>query len=211
MKPLTADTELDPTRSLDVGSDEATGFVDPNESMELWESWSGASDEVPEGDVVLVASRYHHAACNSMVRAAIVTLTAAGVAAAGIRIVRVPGAWELPLAVQAALGRRATIGAMAIGVVIRGETTHDQHINRAVSLELMRLGSTHLKPVALALLTCNSEEQVMARTGGNLGNKGEEAATALLEMLRLIPAIGQSDPQPGNPSEKSKTVATATH
>ena len=211
MKPLTADTELDLTRSPDVFSDDPTDFVDPNETMELWESWSGASDEVPEGDVVLVASRYHQAACDSMLRAAVATLTAAGMTAACIRIVRVPGAWELPLAVQAALGRRATTGAIAIGVVIRGETTHDQHINRAVSLELMRLGSAHLKPVALGLLTCKNEEQVTARTGGTLGNKGEEAATALLEMLRLIPAIGHTDPQTGNPSEDSGTAVTATH
>jgi 6,7-dimethyl-8-ribityllumazine synthase len=95
----------------------------------------------------------------------------------------------LPLAVRAVLERKQTIGTIAIGVVIRGETTHDEHINRAVSLELMRLGSDYGKPVGLALLTCNTVEQVAARTGGILGNKGDEAAHAVLEMLRLTHAI----------------------
>jgi 6,7-dimethyl-8-ribityllumazine synthase len=74
--------------------------------------------------------------------------------------------------------------------VIRGETTHDEHINRAVSLELMRLSTDSGKPVALGLLTCNNQDQVAARTGGELGNKGEEAAVAAVEMIRLIRAIG---------------------
>ena len=210
MKPLSASTPPGPTRSPGVSTDKSSSFAGPDGTMELWESWSGASGEVPEGEVVLVASRYHQAACDSMLRAAVASLTQAGMAVDRIRIVRVPGAWELPLAVQAALGHRGTIGAIAIGVVIRGETSHDQHINRAVSLELMRLGSAHLKPIALGLLTCNSVEQVTARTGGDLGNKGEEAATALLEMLRLIAAIGHSDPQPGSPSEDSAAVVTGT-
>jgi 6,7-dimethyl-8-ribityllumazine synthase len=87
------------------------------------------------------------------------------------------------------LQQRRAVGAVAIGVVIRGETTHDEHINRAVSLELMRLGTEFGKPVGLGLLTCNTEDQVVARTGGQLGNKGTEAAKAVLEMLRLTQLI----------------------
>jgi len=146
----------------------------------------GLSGEVPAGHVYIVASRYHRAACDSMTLAAIESFKAAGFDDDSIRVVRVPGAWELPLAVQVALDLPETIGAVAIGVVIRGETTHDEHINRAVSLELMQLGSEFSRPVGLALLTCNNEQQVAARTGGELGNKGTEAAGAVIEMLRLI-------------------------
>jgi 6,7-dimethyl-8-ribityllumazine synthase len=103
--------------------------------------------------------------------------------------VRVPGAWELPLAVQTVLQQPKAVGAVAIGVVIRGETTHDEHINRAVSLELMQLGTKYRKPIGLGLLTCNNSEQVAARTGGKLGNKGTEAAEAVLEMLRLTSRV----------------------
>lgn len=146
----------------------------------------GLSGELPAGHVYIIASRYHGAACDSMTRAAIEAFQAAGFAAESIRVARVPGAWELPLAVQIALDLPETIGVVAIGVVIRGETTHDEHINRAVSLELIRLGSEFARPVGLALLTCNNEQQVAARTGGELGNKGTEAAEAVVEMLRLI-------------------------
>lgn len=146
----------------------------------------GLSGELPAGHVYIIASRYHGAACDSMTLAAIEVFRSAGFAVDSIRVARVPGAWELPLAVQIALDLPETIGVVAIGVVIRGETTHDEHINRAVSLELIRLGSEFARPVGLALLTCNNEQQVAARTGGDLGNKGTEAAEAVVEMLRLI-------------------------
>lgn len=149
----------------------------------------GLSGELPTGQVYVVASHYHGVACDSMTLAAIEAFRAAGFADDSIRVARVPGAWELPLAVQIALDLPETIGVVAIGVVIRGETTHDEHINRAVSLELMRLGSEFARPVGLALLTCNNEQQVAARTGGELGNKGTEAAEAVVEMLRLIEKI----------------------
>lgn len=149
----------------------------------------GLSGGLPAGQVYIVASRYHSAACDSMTLAAIESFQTAGFDADSIRVLRVPGAWELPLAVQVALDLPETIGVVAIGVVIRGETSHDEHINRAVSLELMRLGSEYSRPVGLALLTCNNDQQVAARTGGELGNKGTEAAEAVVEMLRLIEKI----------------------
>ena len=79
-------------------------------------------------------------------------------------------------------------GVIALGAVIKGETTHDQHLNRAVSLGLMQLSLDHNKPIALGLLTVNSLEQAIQRSGGNAGNKGEEAANALLACLKLAKA-----------------------
>jgi len=150
---------------------------------------TGLDGRLPAGKVYIIASRYHQTACDSMTLAAMRTLESAGFDSDRVIVARVPGAWELPLAVQAALDNPGVIGAIAIGVVIRGETTHDEHINRAVSLELMRLGTDSAKPVGLALLTCNTAEQVVARTGGELGNKGAEAAEAVVEMLRLVQKI----------------------
>lgn len=177
----------EPASDADSGS--ATHSAGDSSDFPLWECWSGIDGPLPAGEIAIVASRYHQTACDSMVRAAVAHLTAAGVDRGSIRIARVPGAWELPLAIRAALDRKQTIGTIAIGVVIRGETTHDEHINRAVSLDLMRLGSDYGKPVGLALLTCNTIEQVAARTGGILGNKGDEAASAVVEMIRLTHSI----------------------
>jgi 6,7-dimethyl-8-ribityllumazine synthase len=78
---------------------------------------------------------------------------------------------------------------IALGAVIRGETTHDQHINRAVSMSLMQLSVDHGKPVAFGLLTVNNLEQAIQRSGGTAGNKGQEAADALLYCLRLTQSL----------------------
>jgi len=146
---------------------------------------TGLSGPVPPGRIVIVASRYNATVCDSLAAAAVETLLAAGVLKADVVVVRVPGAWELPLAVKLALQSSGAIAGIALGVVIRGDTTHDEHINRAVSMALMQLGLETLKPIGFGLLTCNTPEQATARAGGEVGNKGIEAAEAVLEMLRL--------------------------
>ena len=77
------------------------------------------------------------------------------------------------------------IAVIALGCVIKGETSHDEHINRAVSLSLMQMGVDTTLPIAFGLLTCNTLEQAINRSGGSVGNKGHEAAEAVLELLRL--------------------------
>ena len=146
---------------------------------------TGLTGPVPTGKIVIVASRYNATVCDSLAAAAVETLLAAGILKTDIQVIRVPGAWELPLAVKLALESSDVIAAIAFGVVIRGETTHDEHINRAVSMALMQLGLETMKPIGFGLLTCNTSEQATARAGGEVGNKGIEAAEAVLEMLRL--------------------------
>jgi 6,7-dimethyl-8-ribityllumazine synthase len=146
---------------------------------------NGLSGPVPPGKVVVVASRYNAELCDALAAAAVQTLLAAGVAKADVQVIRVPGAWELPLAIARVIGDADTIAAIALGVVIRGETTHDEHINRSVSMAIMQLGLEAHKPIGFGLLTCNTLEQAQARAGGNIGNKGIEAAEAVLEMLRI--------------------------
>ena len=69
--------------------------------------------------------------------------------------------------------------------MIRGETTHDQHINTNVSNSLGILGLQYDVPVAFGLLTCNTLDQAIARSGGDVGNKGVEVAKAAIQMLLL--------------------------
>jgi 6,7-dimethyl-8-ribityllumazine synthase len=148
-----------------------------------------ASTDSQAGNVAIVVSQYNDHITNKLCKAAVETLLAGGIADNDILIVRVPGAWELVFATQQLLNNLNCRGVVALGAVIKGETTHDQHINRAVSLGLMQLSLEHTKPVAFGLLTVNTLEQAIQRSGGNAGNKGDEAASALLQCLRLSQAL----------------------
>lgn len=139
--------------------------------------------------VAIVVSTYNDHITNKLCDGAVKTLLEAGIGSKQILIARVPGAWELPFATQRLISTRDVAGVIALGAVIRGETTHDQHINRAVSTALMQLSLDHNKPVAFGLLTVNSLEQAIHRSGGNKGNKGEECAQALLGCLRFGRAL----------------------
>jgi 6,7-dimethyl-8-ribityllumazine synthase len=146
---------------------------------------TGLDGNLPNGKVAIVASRYNPAICDSLVAAALETLADAGYTAERSPVIRVPGAWELPTVVRQAIEQPDVVAAVALGCVIRGETTHDEHINRAVSLSLMEMGTQNRIPIAFGLLTCNTLEQAINRSGGAVGNKGHEAAGAVIELLRL--------------------------
>lgn len=138
-----------------------------------------------QSQVAIVVSTYNASITEKLLVGAVETLQSAGINRENIVVSRVPGAWELPLAAKW-LADLSTVGAViTLGAVIRGETTHDQQINRAVSLALMELMQSSGKPIAFGLLTCNTLEQALHRAGGDVGNKGEEAASAALSMLAL--------------------------
>ncbi|QEG42346.1 6,7-dimethyl-8-ribityllumazine synthase [Roseimaritima ulvae] len=147
--------------------------------------FSGVDGDLPDTRVAIVVSRYNESITEKLLDGARQTLLDAGIEAPQIVVARVPGAWELPLVCASFLRQHNCGAAIALGAVIRGETTHDEHINRAVSLALMNLGLETNKPVAFGLLTCNTVEQAIHRSGGNVGNKGIESAEAVLEVLRL--------------------------
>lgn len=149
----------------------------------------GTTGPLPLGRIAIVVSRYNPGICNSMCDAAVESLTQAGIAPERHWIIRVPGAWELCWAVELALQHTDVAAAIALGCVIRGETTHDEHINRTVSATLMKQSLNSGRPVGFGLLTCNTLEQAIQRSGGNVGNKGHEAADAVLELLRLAPKL----------------------
>jgi len=146
---------------------------------------TGVEGELPRGSVAIIASRYNAGICDSLTRASIETFIAAGYGHEDLIVVRVPGAWELPLVTANLLDRSDVLGAVTLGCVIKGETTHDQHINRSVSEAIMQLGLQTRKPIGFGLLTCNTLEQALQRSGGSVGNKGHEAAEAVVELLRL--------------------------
>jgi len=142
--------------------------------------------EVPANPSIgIVVSTYNSSITSKLRDGALATLSAAGWSRDAITVLQVPGAWELPLAAKWLAESDSIVAVITLGAVIRGETTHDQHINRAVSQALMELMQSTGKPIAFGLLTCNTLEQALHRAGGDVGNKGEEAAQAALAMLEL--------------------------
>jgi 6,7-dimethyl-8-ribityllumazine synthase len=146
---------------------------------------SGTEGEMPEGYVAIVVSRYNDSITSKLLEGALQTLRDAGMDEERIVVVEVPGAWELPLPTLNLAISEAIDGVIVLGVVIKGETSHDQHINRSVTMALMNASIDSDTPISLGLLTCDNVEQAIQRAGGSVGNKGVEAAQALLEMIRI--------------------------
>jgi 6,7-dimethyl-8-ribityllumazine synthase len=148
-------------------------------------SFQGSLD-APAGRFAIVVSRYNESITAKLLAGATKTLIEHGVADDAIDVAWVPGAFEIPLAADRLATSGQYVAVLCLGAVIRGETTHDQHINRAVSLGLMEAGLKSGVPVLFGVLTCDSLEQAIHRAGGNVGNKGVECAEAALRMANLL-------------------------
>ncbi|MEX0977348.1 MAG: 6,7-dimethyl-8-ribityllumazine synthase, partial [Pirellulales bacterium] len=103
-----------------------------------------------------------------------------------IDVAWVPGAWEIPLVANRMAHGGRYLAVICLGAVIKGETTHDEHINRAVSIGLGQAGLESGVPILFGVLTCDTLEQAIHRSAGNVGNKGRECALAALEMINLL-------------------------
>jgi len=137
----------------------------------------------------IVASRFNSRIGDLLVAGAVDCLRRHGVAAGDIHLVSVPGAWEIPQALEelaVAEGGAKVDGLVAIGVVIRGETPHFDYICAQASRGIAGVAERHRVPVGFGLLTCDTSEQAAERAGGKAGNKGWEAALAALEMADLF-------------------------
>ncbi len=137
----------------------------------------------------LVVSRFNEAVTLAMEEAARNTLVRAGVTEDRIETHYVPGAWELPLCVSWLLDRGGLDGVVALGCVIRGETPHFEYVSLGATTGLESVARKYGIPVGFGLLTTDTADQARARAGGSRGNKGEEAALAVLEMCELAASI----------------------
>jgi len=148
--------------------------------------FQGDTSTAADRRYAVVVSKYNETVTRRLLDGALETLANRGVAAGDIDVAWVPGAWEIALVADRLARSRFYAAVICLGAVIRGETTHDQHINRQVSLSL---GQTALEtgvPVLFGVLTCQSLEQALQRAGGNVGNKGSECAEAAMEMASLL-------------------------
>src|SRR5688572_19361391 len=145
----------------------------------------------PDHRFAIVVARWNEAITRKLLDGAVSTLKGHGVVEERIDVAWVPGSFEIPLAAQrmAASGEYAAV--LCLGAVIRGETSHDLHINRAVSLAISQIALTTNVPVLFGVLTCETMEQAIHRAGGNVGNKGSECAEAALHMVGLLKNLPQ--------------------
>ena len=123
--------------------------------------------------------------------------------------VKVPGAVEIPLACQALLERGCS-GVVALGCVIRGDTTHYDYVCQSVERGVTTLMLQYQKPIGFGVLTTENEEQAHDRAGGKHGNKGAEAAQVVLEMSGLLADLKQSLSVTKKPAKAAKKTKKKT-
>ena len=146
-----------------------------------------------EGDLIardaryaIVASRFNEFVVESLIKGALDCLRRHGAGDADIEIVRVPGSYEMPLAVDKIAASRRADGIIALGAVIRGGTPHFDYVAGECVRGLSAASSKHGVPVGFGVLTVDTIEQAIERAGTKAGNKGEEAALAVIEMVSLL-------------------------
>jgi 6,7-dimethyl-8-ribityllumazine synthase len=139
----------------------------------------------------VVASRFNSRIGDRLVGGALDCLERHGVAPPDVQLVSVPGAWELPQALEELAAAGGVDALIALGVVIRGETPHFDYICSQVTSGIASVAKRHRIPVAYGLLTCDTSAQADERAGGKAGNKGWDAAQAALEMADLFARLRQ--------------------
>jgi 6,7-dimethyl-8-ribityllumazine synthase len=132
----------------------------------------------------IVVSRFNEFITEQLAKGALETLQKRGCTAENIRLVRVPGAWELPLAAKALAPLCDAI--VALGAVVRGDTPHFQYVADAAAQGLRQVALETGVPISFGVLTTDNLQQAMDRAGGKSGNKGAEATDAAIELANLL-------------------------
>ena len=133
----------------------------------------------------IVVSEWNKDITSNLTKGAVQTLLENNVSNENIKIQKVPGAFELPLGAQLLLKNQKVDGIIAIGAVIQGETKHFDFVCQGATEGIMRVMLDFNTPISFCVLTDNTKEQSIARSGGKLGNKGIEAAVSLLQMITV--------------------------
>jgi 6,7-dimethyl-8-ribityllumazine synthase len=141
----------------------------------------------------VVGSRFNEHVTAKLVDGALECLVKHRGALEDIDVVRVPGAWELPAAVERLLASDRYDGIVAVGAVIRGETPHFDFVAGEAARGLADLQREYGVPLGFGLLTTDTDDQAAARAGGAHGNKGWDAALAALEMVDLFARLDHTD------------------
>ncbi len=138
----------------------------------------------------LVASRFNSFITDRLVSGALDALKRSGADEADIELVRIPGAWEFPVTARAIAAQKRHHAIICLGAVIRGDTPHFDYVAGEAASGLARIASETGVPVAFGVLTTNTVEQAVDRSGAKSGNKGFDAAMTAIEMADLLRQFG---------------------
>jgi 6,7-dimethyl-8-ribityllumazine synthase len=140
--------------------------------------------------IALVASRFNESVVDRLVKGAVEALAEQGADPAGLSLVRVPGAFDLPPVVRRIAESGDYDAIVVLGAVIRGETAHFDFIAGECAAGLARVAADTGVPVAFGVLATEDEAQAFERAGGREGNKGADAARAAIELASLMRKLG---------------------
>lgn len=143
-----------------------------------------------KGEFAIVVARFNGFVVESLLEGAIDTLKRSGVAESAITVVRVPGAFEVPVVVQGLAQSGNYSAVIALGAVIRGATPHFDIVANESAKGLSAIALDHGIPIINGILTTDTIEQAIERAGTKAGNKGSEAAAGAIEMVNLMSQIG---------------------
>jgi 6,7-dimethyl-8-ribityllumazine synthase len=145
---------------------------------------------VPKGArFAVVASRFNHFVVDRLVEGAVDALVRHGAALGDVTVVRVPGAFELPLVVRRIAASKKVDAVIALGAVIRGATPHFDYVAGEAAKGIGGAAATSDVPIAFGVLTTETIEQAVERAGTKQGNKGWDAAVSAIEMVTLGRAL----------------------
>jgi 6,7-dimethyl-8-ribityllumazine synthase len=136
--------------------------------------------------IAIVAARFNHFVVDKLLDGALKTLAEGGVRPEDVDVVRVPGAFEIPLAAKRLAADKRHDAVIALGAVIRGGTPHFEYVAGECARGVAQAALDTGVPVVFGVLTCDTVEQANERAGGPAGNKGADAAAAALEMADLL-------------------------
>ncbi len=138
----------------------------------------------------IVASRFNSLVVDRLIEGAVDCILRHGGRDEDITLIKVPGSWEIPVAVRKVLDNLEVDAVIALGALIRGETPHFDYIASEVSKGLSALSLERSKPVSFGIITAETLEQALERAGSKMGNKGWEAALSAIEMANLFSSLG---------------------
>ena len=145
--------------------------------------------QIGSANFALVVSRFNSFIVDHLVSGAIESLMRHGVQEKDITIIKAPGAYEIPLVTKQVVDSESYDAVIALGAVIRGGTPHFEYVAGECTKGLAMVSMEYDVPVAFGVLTVDTIEQAVERSGTKAGNKGEEAALSALEMVSLLAAL----------------------
>ncbi len=134
----------------------------------------------------IVVSRFNSLSTDRLLEGAVDALVRSGASEDSIEILRVPGAFEIPLAAKRMALSKKYDAIICLGTVIRGETPHFDYVSAEVTKGIAQVTLDSLIPVAYGIVTADTTDQAMERSGNKVGNKGFDAAKTIIEMLNVM-------------------------